>query len=42
VTNADLGIVTEAWSPLAQDEVLDDPNITTTADAHDKTAARVG
>jgi diketogulonate reductase-like aldo/keto reductase len=39
--HADLGIVTEAWSPLAQGEVLDDPTITALAAAHDKTAAQV-
>ena len=39
--HADLGIVTEAWSPLAQGEVLDDPAIGEIAEAHDKTAAQV-
>jgi 2,5-diketo-D-gluconate reductase A len=39
--HADLGIVTEAWSPLAQGAVLDDPTITAVAAAHDKTAAQV-
>ena len=34
----ELGIVTEAWSPLAQGEVLDDPAITAIAEAHGKTA----
>src|SRR4051795_6971045 len=33
----ELGIVTEAWSPLAQGEVLDDPTINEVADAHGKT-----
>ncbi len=35
------GIVTEAWSPLSQGRVLDDPAITAIADAHGKTAAQV-
>jgi 2,5-diketo-D-gluconate reductase A len=39
--HADLGIVTEAWSPLAQGEVLDDPTITAVADAHDRTPGQV-
>ncbi|HWF23873.1 MAG TPA: aldo/keto reductase [Solirubrobacteraceae bacterium] len=39
--HAELGIVTEAWSPLAQGAVLDDPVITEIADAHGKTAAQV-
>ena len=37
----DLGIVTEAWSPLAQGAVLDDPEITDIAKAHDKTPGQV-
>lgn len=40
-THAELGIVTEAWSPLAQGAVLDDPAVTTIAAAHDATAAQV-
>jgi len=36
----ELGIVTEAWSPLAQGEVLDDPVINEVADAHGKTAGQ--
>ena len=40
-THADLGVVTEAWSPLAQGEVLDDPVITSIADAHERTAGQV-
>ena len=36
-----LGITTEAWSPLAQGAVLDDPVITEIADAHDKTPGQV-
>jgi diketogulonate reductase-like aldo/keto reductase len=39
--HADLGIVTEAWSPLAQGRVLDDPTITAIADEHDKTPGQV-
>jgi 2,5-diketo-D-gluconate reductase A len=34
-------IATEAWSPIAQGKVLDDPVITGIADAHGKTAAQV-
>jgi 2,5-diketo-D-gluconate reductase A len=37
----ELGIVTEAWSPLAQGAVLDDPEITDIAKAHDKTPGQV-
>jgi diketogulonate reductase-like aldo/keto reductase len=37
----DLGIVTEAWSPLAQGEVLDDPAIMQIADAHGRTPGQV-
>jgi 2,5-diketo-D-gluconate reductase A len=39
--HAELGIVTEAWSPLAQGQVLDDPTITEIAEAHDKTPGQV-
>jgi 2,5-diketo-D-gluconate reductase A len=39
--HAELGIVTEAWSPLAQGAVLDDPAITEIAAAHGKTPAQV-
>jgi len=39
--HADRGIVTEAWSPLAQGLVLDDPAIASIADSHGKTAAQV-
>jgi len=39
--HADRGIVTEAWSPLAQGLVLDDPAITAIADAHGKTPGQV-
>lgn len=37
----ELGIVTEAWSPLAKGQVLDDPTITEIADAHEKTPGQV-
>ncbi len=37
----DLGIVTEAWSPLAQGGVLDDPVIVSIAEAHDRTPGQV-
>jgi len=37
----DRGIVTEAWSPLAQGAVLDDPAITAIAAEHDKTPGQV-
>ena len=39
--HAELGIVTEAWSPLAQGKVLDNPVITELASAHGKTPAQV-
>ena len=39
--NAEHGIATEAWSPIAQGLVLDDPVITGIATAHDKTPAQV-
>lgn len=39
--HADRGIVTEAWSPLAQGAVLDDPVITEIAAAHDRTPGQV-
>jgi len=39
--HADRGIVTEAWSPLAQGLVLDDAAIVAIAEAHGKTAAQV-
>ena len=39
--NEALGIVTEAWSPLAQGAVLDDPVITAIAAAHGRTTAQV-
>jgi 2,5-diketo-D-gluconate reductase A len=37
----DLGILTEAWSPLAQGQVLDDETITAIARAHGRTAGQV-
>src|SRR3954471_15683719 len=37
----DLGIVTEAWSPLAQGAVLDDPAVTAIAEAHGKSPGQV-
>lgn len=39
--HAEHGIVTEAWSPLAQGAVLNDPTITSIARAHDRTPAQV-
>ena len=39
--HADHGIVTEAWSPLAKGQVLDDPTIVAIAEAHDRTPAQV-
>jgi 2,5-diketo-D-gluconate reductase A len=39
--HAERGIATEAWSPLAQGEVLDDPTLTEIADAHGRTAGQV-
>ncbi len=36
-----LGIVTEAWSPLAQGQVLDDPAIVRIAGAHGRTPGQV-
>jgi 2,5-diketo-D-gluconate reductase A len=39
--HAEHGIVTEAWSPLAQGAVLDDPAITQIAEAHDVTPGQV-
>jgi 2,5-diketo-D-gluconate reductase A len=40
-THADLGVVTEAWSPLAQGEVLDDPTIIEIAETHERTPGQV-
>jgi diketogulonate reductase-like aldo/keto reductase len=39
--HAEHGIVTEAWSPLAQGAVLDAPVLTEIAQRHDKTTAQV-
>ena len=39
--DAEMGIATEAWSPIAQGNVLDDPAITAVADALGKTPAQV-
>jgi 2,5-diketo-D-gluconate reductase A len=39
--HAELGIVTEAWSPLAQGEVLDDPAVARIAEAHGRTPGQV-
>ncbi len=39
--HADRQIVTEAWSPLAQGGVLDDPVLTDIAKEHDRTPAQV-
>ena len=39
--HAELGIVTEAWSPLAQGAVLDDPAIVRIAEAHRVTPGQV-
>jgi 2,5-diketo-D-gluconate reductase A len=37
----ELGIATEAWSPLAQGEVLDDPVIAEIAEEHERTPGQV-
>ena len=39
--NAEHGIATEAWSPIAQGKVLDDPTITRTAQRLGRTPAQV-
>jgi 2,5-diketo-D-gluconate reductase A len=39
--HADLGIVTEAWSPLARGGMLDDPVVVAIAAAHGRTPAQV-
>jgi 2,5-diketo-D-gluconate reductase A len=39
--HAERGIATEAWSPLGQGEVLDDPVIAEIASAHERTPAQV-
>ncbi|HKP44306.1 aldo/keto reductase [Mycobacterium sp.] len=40
-THAQLGIATEAWSPLGQGSLLTNPSVTAVAEAHGKTAAQV-
>jgi 2,5-diketo-D-gluconate reductase A len=39
--NARHGVVTQAWSPIAQGKVADDPTLVGIAEAHDATAAQV-
>lgn len=39
--NAEHGIATEAWSPIAQGDVLDDETLTRIGDSHGKSAAQV-
>jgi 2,5-diketo-D-gluconate reductase A len=39
--HAQLGIATEAWSPLGQGSLLSNPAVTALADAHEKTPAQV-
>ncbi|SDP22300.1 2,5-diketo-D-gluconate reductase A [Nakamurella panacisegetis] len=39
--DAEHGIATEAWSPIAQGKVLDDPTIVAIAEAHGKSPAQV-
>jgi 2,5-diketo-D-gluconate reductase A len=39
--HAQLGIATEAWSPLGQGALLSDPTVTAVAQAHSKTPAQV-
>lgn len=39
--HAQLGIATEAWSPLGQGSLLSDPAVTAVAEAHGKTPAQV-
>jgi 2,5-diketo-D-gluconate reductase A len=39
--DAEHGIATEAWSPIAQGKVLDDPTIVRIAQNHDRTPAQV-
>ena len=38
--HAELGVVTESWSPLGQAQILDDPVIKVVADKHGKTPAQ--
>ena len=37
--HAQLGIATEAWSPLGQGSLLSNPTVTAVAEAHGKTAS---
>jgi diketogulonate reductase-like aldo/keto reductase len=39
--HSELGITTEAWAPIAQGKVLDDPVLHEIGDAHGKTASQV-
>ncbi|RYZ57236.1 MAG: aldo/keto reductase, partial [Proteobacteria bacterium] len=39
--HAELGVVTEAWSPLGQGALLTDPVVLALAEKHDRTAAQV-
>jgi diketogulonate reductase-like aldo/keto reductase len=39
--HSSMGIATEAWSPLARGRVLEDPTITSIAEAHDRTPGQV-
>ena len=39
--DTELGIATEAWSPIAQGAVLDDPAVVEIAKTHERTAAQV-
>jgi 2,5-diketo-D-gluconate reductase A len=39
--HAQLGIATEAWSPLGQGSLLSDPTVTAVAEAHGRTPAQV-
>ncbi|MEV0895533.1 aldo/keto reductase [Actinoplanes sp. NPDC049802] len=39
--NTELGVATEAWSPLAQGGVLGDPAVTRIATTHDRTPAQI-
>jgi 2,5-diketo-D-gluconate reductase A len=40
-THAQLGVATEAWAPLGQGALLDNPTVTAVAERHDKTPAQV-
>ena len=39
--HAQLGIATEAWTPLGQGSLLTDPTVTAVSEAHRKTPARI-